>query len=203
MSNLPFSDACERNKEPILGVLQQVLPEQGLVLEIGSCTGQHVVYFAAAFPELTWQPSDRIEYLAGLSGRIGQQASANILNPVELDVTMTWPVHQFHAVYSANTAHIMDWAAVCAMFDGTGSALLPTGPFCLYGPFNRDGQFTSKSNEDFDHSLRTRDSAMGIRDIEALESLGRRHQMELTQQFQLPANNSLLVFRKNQGLIDV
>jgi hypothetical protein len=198
MNDLPFSDACERNKEPILGVLQQVCPAQGLILEIGSCTGQHVVFFAAAFPGLTWLPSDRKEYLAGLSGRIRQQAGSNVLDAVELDVTKTWPALPFHAVYSSNTAHIMDWASVCAMFAGIGSVLLPTGPFCLYGPFNEEGRFTSASNEQFDHSLRQRDPAMGIRDLEALESLGHQHQLELTQQFRLPANNSLLVFRKTQ-----
>ena len=199
MNDLPFSDACERNKEPILGVLQQVCPAQGLILEIGSCTGQHVVFFAAAFPGLTWLPSDRKEYLAGLSGRILQQAGSNVLDAVELDVNETWPALQVHAVYSSNTAHIMDWACVCAMFAGIGSILLPNGPFCLYGPFNRNGQFTSKSNEEFDRGLRIRDPAMGIRDLEALESLGHDHQLELTQQFQLPANNSLLVFRKKPG----
>jgi hypothetical protein len=198
MNDLPFSAACERNKEPILGVLQQVCPTQGLVLEIGSCTGQHVVFFAASFPGLTWLPSDRKEYLAGLSGRILQQAGSNVLDAVELDVNEIWPALQVHAVYSSNTAHIMDWACVCAMFAGIGSILLPNGPFCLYGPFNRNGQFTSKSNEEFDRGLRIRDPAMGIRDIEALESLGYQCQLELTQQFRLPANNSLLVFRKTQ-----
>jgi len=203
MSDLPFSDACERNREPILGVLQEVLPETGLVLEIGSCTGQHVVYFAAAFAGLTWQPSDQNEYLAGLAGRIARQAGANVLSPLELDVTKTWPARQFNAVYSANTAHIMHWGAVCAMFAGTGSALLPGSPFCLYGPFNEGGCFTSKSNQEFDSSLRARDPGMGIRDLEALESLASDHHMELVQQFRLPANNSLLVFRKNQEKNDV
>jgi hypothetical protein len=198
MNELPFSDACERNKEPILGVLQQALPEAGVVLEIGSCTGQHVVYFAAALSGLTWQPSDQIEYLGGLSGRIVQETGANVLSAIELDVTKTWPARRFHAVYSANTAHIMNWDSVCAMFAGTGSVLVPGGPFCLYGPFNEGGRFTSKSNEEFDFSLRARDPGMGVRDLEALESLANDHQMKLKQQFRLPANNSLLVFRKEQ-----
>jgi len=196
MTDLPFSDACERNREPILGVLRQVLPQQGQVLEIGSCTGQHVVHFAAALPGLTWQPSDRKEYLAGLSARIEQQAGGNVLSAIELDVTRAWPELRFDAVYSANTAHIMSWDEVCAMFSGTGTVLKTNGVFCLYGPFNRNGQFTSKSNQTFDRSLRNRNPAMGIRDIEALESLGLQHQITLIQQYPLPANNSLLVFQK-------
>jgi cyclopropane fatty-acyl-phospholipid synthase-like methyltransferase len=173
-----------------------VLTQQGNVLEIGSCTGQHVVHFAAAFPGLTWQPSDRKENLAGLSARIEQQAGRNVLSAIELDVTRTWPELKFDAVYSANTSHIMSWDEVRAMFSGTGVVLKPNGVFCLYGPFNRDGQFTSKSNEVFDRSLRNRNPAMGIRDVEALESLGLQHQITLTQQYALPANNSLLVFHK-------
>lgn len=203
MTELPFSAACERNKEPILGVLQQVFPERGRVLEIGSCTGQHVVEFARAFPGLTWQPTDQKEYLDGLSLRIQQQAGANVLQPVELDVTRTWPGVQYDAIYSSNTAHIMDWPSVCAMFAGIETVLLPAGVFCLYGPFNEAGRFTSSSNEQFDRDLRQRDPGMGIRDVEALESLGRRHQMKLRQQFRLPANNSLLVFHKNRREADV
>jgi len=203
MTELPFSEACERNREPILCVLRQVFPEQGLVLEIGSCTGQHVVAFARANPGLTWQPSDQNEYLAGLSLRIRQQAGPNVLQPMELDVNRPWPEVQYDAVYSSNTAHIMDWSSVCAMFAGVESVLLPSGPFCLYGPFNEAGCFTSSSNEQFDRNLRRRDPGMGIRDVEALESLALRHQMELTRQFRLPANNSLLVFHKNRGKADV
>lgn len=196
MSTLPFSDACERNKEPILDVLERVLPKQGLVLEVGSCTGQHIVFFAEKLPGLTWQPSDQEEYLAGLSARITQHGGANILDALELDVRNTWPDYPFEAVFSANTAHIMDWDSVCAMFSGVGSILRPAGIFCLYGPFNENGCFTSASNEAFDRGLRVRDPAMGIRERADLESLAHDHQMELVEQFRLPANNSLLVFQK-------
>ena len=193
-SGLPFSEACERNREPILEALGQVLPARGQVLELGSCSGQHVVFFAPFFPELTWQPSDRLEYLDGLCTRIRQQGSPNILQAIELDVLKVWPENRFDAVYSANTAHIMSWEAVVAMFDGVGRYLVPGGVFCLYGPFNEGGRFTSVSNEDFDRSLRARDPSMGIRDVEALDSLAHRHNMKLNQQFLLPANNRLLVF---------
>lgn len=196
MNELTFSDACERNKKPILSVLGQVLPEAGCVLEIGSCTGQHVVFFAAALPGLCWQPTDRAEYMAGLSARIRHEGNENILDALELDVTADWPEREFDAVYSSNTAHIMSWDSVCSMFAGVGQCLKPGGVFCLYGPFNHNGHYTSASNGEFDRDLRSRGSGMGIRDREALESLANQHHLQLEQQFGLPANNSLLVFRK-------
>jgi hypothetical protein len=202
MSNLPFSEACERNKEPILEALGQLFPSRGQVLEIGSCTGQHLVFFAPSFPELSWQPSDQMDNLEGLSARIRLEGGPNILEAIELDVTKEWPGQFFNAVYSANTAHIMSWESVCAMFAGVGSCLLPGGVFCLYGPFNEEGRFTSVSNQEFDSGLRARDATQGIRDLEALDTLASGQQMKLQQQFRLPANNCLLVFRKNRAPID-
>lgn len=199
MSCLPFSDSCERNKGPILEVLKQVFPERGRVLEIGSCSGQHVVFFAPEFPGLSWQPSDCAEYLPGLEARIGQQGSVNVLEPLCLDVRKAWPAGSYDAAFSSNTAHIMGWEAVCAMFAGVGRALTPGGVFCLYGPFNEEGEFTSDSNREFDQGLRARDPSMGIRDREALDSLAGDHQMKLRQQFRLPANNCVLVFQKIDG----
>ena len=201
MSNLPFSEACERNKEPILEALGRIFPTSGRVLEIGSCTGQHLVFFAPSFPELSWQPSDQLDYLEGLSARIRLEGSPNILEAIELDVTKEWPGQLFDAVYSSNTAHIMSWESVCAMFAGVGSCLLPGGVFCLYGPFNEGGRFTTVSNQEFDCSLRARDATQGIRDLEALETLASGQQMKLTQQFRLPANNCLLVFHKEGASI--
>ena len=195
--NLPYSESCERNKKPILDVLLRILPAVGTVLEIGSCTGQHVVYFAPRFPGLSWQPSDRQEYLQGLGSRIRLEGSGNILTPVRLNVLDSWPQCEFDAAYSANTSHIMGWQAVCAMFEGVSAHLRPGGLFCLYGPFNRDGEFTSPSNADFDQQLRARDPHMGIRDIADLASLANSHHMSLEQGFELPANNQMLVFRRN------
>jgi len=199
MPNLPFSEACERNRKPILESLGRVFPARGRVLEIGSCTGQHVVFFASSFSEICWQPSDQLEYLEGLSARIRLEGSPNILEAIELDVMKDWPGQVFDAVYSSNTAHIMSWESVCAMFAGVGNCLLPGGMFCLYGPFNEGGRFTSASNEEFDRGLRARDPVQGIRDLEELESLALGQQMKLQQQFRLPANNCLLVFQKIEG----
>jgi len=194
---LPFAEACERNKEPIFDALSRLLPPSGYVLEIGSCTGQHLVFFASRFPGLVWQPSDLPENLPGLMARIEWEGSSNILPAIGLDVLGSWPGQEFDAVYSSNTAHIMSWEAVCAMFAGVGKVLRSHGAFYLYGPFNESGKFTAPSNEAFDRDLRARDPVMGLRDIEALDTLANDHQMVLRTRFQMPANNQLLVFRKN------
>ena len=196
MNPMPYSESCDRNKAPILEVLLQLLPGNGKILEIGSGTGQHVVHFAPKFPGLQWQTSDRDEYLQGLVARVKQEGSQNVLPPIKLDVLEKWPDEDFDAVYSANTAHIMGWDAVCATFTGVGAHLTHGGVYCLYGPFNQDGGFTSDSNRKFDRHLRIRDPEMGLRDIEALESQARANQMILQQQFSMPANNQILVFQK-------
>jgi SAM-dependent methyltransferase len=196
MIPLPCSESCERNKAPILEVLRQLLPSSGKILEIGSGTGQHIVHFAQFLPALQWQPTDRDEYLQGLIARVKQDGSPNILPPIRLDVLEPWPDGIFDAAYSANTAHIMGWDAVCATFTGLGVHLAPGGLYCLYGPFNQDGRFTADSNREFDSHLRCRDPQMGLRNVEALESLANRSQMVLQKQFPLPANNQILVFRK-------
>lgn len=195
-ADLPFSSACERNKQPIWAILGQVLPQAGTVLEIGSGTGQHVVYFAAQTPQLHWQPSDRPEYLPGLRQRLQLEGGANMRPPVMLDVLKQWPEQVYDAVYSANTSHIMGWPAVCAMFAGAAPRLAHGGVFCLYGPFNENGKFTALGNAAFDAQLRSQDPQMGLRDIADIESLAIGQHMKLTGQFQLPANNRLLLFQK-------
>lgn len=195
--DLHFSEACERNKVPILEILKQVLPREGSILEIGSCTGQHIVFFAPEFPNLKWQPSDQEEYLPGLLARIEVEGSDNILPSIALDVLGNWPQRVYDAAYSANTAHIMGWTAVRAMFGGVAAHLEAGGVFCLYGPFNHNGAFTSPSNENFDRQLRARNPEMGIRDTSDLASLAECHHMTLERAFPLPANNQVLLFRKS------
>jgi SAM-dependent methyltransferase len=194
--DLPFAEACERNKAPILDTLLPRLPARGIVLEIGSGTGQHVVFFAPRFPGLSWQPSERQESLAGLNLRIRVEGAPNVLPAIELDVGGAWPDRRFAAVYSANTAHIMGWPAVCAMFAGVGPRLEPGGAFLLYGPFNVGGRPTADSNAEFDRQLRARDPAMGLRDVEALDSLARQNGLALQERIAMPANNQVLVFAR-------
>jgi cyclopropane fatty-acyl-phospholipid synthase-like methyltransferase len=193
---LPFAPACERNKQPILEVLQQVLPPSGRVLEIGSGTGQHVVHFAENLPDLQWQPSEQSQNLAGLQARLDQQAGANVLSAIELDVAAAWPELDVVAIISANTAHIMSWPEVLGMFDGVARLLKPGGVFSLYGPFNSNGEYTSASNQQFDLQLKSQNPHMGLRDVTALEKLAQRRQMYLAQQVPMPANNQILLFRK-------
>lgn len=192
-----FSSAAERNREPILEQLQKLLPENASVLEIGSGTGQHAVFFTQNLPGLLWQPSDREENLAGLKARFALEGNSNILPPISLDVLHgPWPGYSYDAAYSANTAHIMPWKTVVAMFAGVAAHLEPGARFFLYGPFNIDNRFTSSSNAQFDASLRATDSNMGIRDMGMIESLAGLHQMALESRISMPANNFLLVFEK-------
>jgi cyclopropane fatty-acyl-phospholipid synthase-like methyltransferase len=196
--SLPFSEACERNKEPILGALSELLPARGHLLEIGSGTGQHAVFIAPHFPRLSWQTTEQPGFIAGLTARVRAEAAVNVLPPLVLDVNGLWPDHHYDAVFSSNTAHIMGWSEVIRMFSGVGERLRPGGAFCLYGPFNVDGGFTSQSNEDFDRQLREQNPEMGLRDVGSLDSLGRRHHLVLEDQLLLPANNRILVFRRSE-----
>jgi len=197
MAGTVISSAAERNKEPILEVLQYLLEESFDVLEIGSGTGQHATYFAARMPHLVWQPSDCKEYLPDLSTRIRRHGLKNILPPVELDVrNHPWPVSSVDVVFSANTLHIMSWPAVEHFFAGVGEVLEPCGLLCVYGPFMYDGAHTSDSNARFDEYLRARDPGSGIRAFEDLDALARRQQLELDTDYQMPANNRMLVWRR-------
>ena len=197
MSSIPFSSAAERNRQPILEVLRELLPGEGTVLEIGSGTGQHAVFFAQNLPGLTWQATDREENLAGLEARFLAEGNDRILPLLNLDVLSDpWPGRSYDAAYSANTAHIMSWEAVIAMFAGVGAHLVGGTRFCLYGPFNIDNRFTSPSNAQFDAHLREQDPQMGIRDMDAVENLANLHRMKLEQKVAMPANNFILVFQK-------
>jgi len=196
LSDLPCCEACERNKSPILEELRQLLPGRGHILEIGSGTGQHVVHFAPHFPRLSWQPTECADNLATLNARIRAEGAPNILPAIELDVQAIWPDRRFEASYSANTAHIMPWPAVGAMFAGVGQRLADSAVFCLYGPFMVNGRHTAASNDEFDQRLRVRDPAMGLRDVAALAELAGDCRMRLEERRQLPANNLLLVFRR-------
>ena len=197
MSTLPFSSATERNRQPILEQLINLLPDTGTVLEIGAGTGQHAVYFTRHFLEIYWQPTDRAENLEGLEAQFAAKGNPRIYKPLELDVMKnSWPESTYEVAFSANTAHIMPWKAVQAMFAGVASHMMPGARFCLYGPFNINGEYTSPGNARFDAQLRQQDRQMGIRDMNDIESLSNDHRMDLEQKISMPANNFLLVFRK-------
>lgn len=196
MSEKPHAPATERNRDAILAVLRNHLDAAREVLEIGSGTGQHAVYFAQALPQLTWQCSDRAEYLPGIRAWLGDAQLANTPPPIELDVTGTWPQRSYDAVFSANTLHIMPWTAVEQLFAGLRQRINPGGRLVIYGPFNYGGQFTSQSNADFDRSLRADHPERGIRDFERVEQLADGIRLELLDDIAMPANNRCLVWRK-------
>jgi SAM-dependent methyltransferase len=194
---LPFSEACERNREPILEVLRSAFANARQVLEIGAGTGQHAVHFSRHLPQLTWQPTDRVEHLPDLAARIAEEGGENLRAPVALDVTQPgWPDLEADAIYSANTLHIMSWPEVEAFFRGVGRILAGGGVLAIYGPFRYHAGHTSESNASFDRSLRERDPASGIRDFEAVNSLAATQGLELATDHAMPANNRLLVWKR-------
>lgn len=192
-----FSDACERNKGVILDVLKNACSDCESVLEVGSGTGQHVVYFARSLPAIHWQPADTAQYLPGLQARLQTEAPNNVASAVELDVRMTpWPVGQYDGVFSANTLHYMGTDCVEAFFRGVGAVLRPGGVLIVYGPFRYDDQFTSDSNARFDEFLRESDPVRGIRDFEWVNKLAAAQQLTLVRDVAMPANNQTLVWGK-------
>jgi SAM-dependent methyltransferase len=197
---LPFSAACERNKDPILEALRVRFAGRTQVLEIGSGTGQHAVHFARGLGHLTWHPTEQLAYLADLTERVKTEGPRNLRPPMLLDVRQAvWPVRGVDALFTANTLHIMSWTEVVALFDGIGTVLAPAGVLCIYGPFRYSGRYTSDSNREFDRMLQERDPQSGLRDIEAVRSLADRYGLHLDADLDLPANNRLLVFTKEPG----
>lgn len=193
---LPFSEAAERNKGPILEVISGVLEQSKKVLEIGSGTGQHALYFASKVPHLNWYATDQLEYLDGLQAQFAASPTENVFGPVELDVNKRpWRCDPVDVVYTANTLHIMSWQSVESFFAGLDQCLQPESNLIIYGPFKYDGEFTSLSNAGFDLSLKSRDPKSGIRDFEAVCRLAESIGLSLILDHSMPANNQCLVFR--------
>ncbi|QYD72264.1 DUF938 domain-containing protein [Paraburkholderia edwinii] len=193
------SPSAERNRDAILAVLRTVLPSRGTVLEIASGTGQHAIHFAAAFPDLDWQPSDAdpgarasIEAWTTLSGL------TNIRPPLDLDVCRTpWGIEAAQAMLCLNMIHISPWAATEGLIDGASRVLGERGAVLfLYGPYRRNGAHTSPSNEAFDQHLKARNPAWGVRDMEAVVQLADTAGFACDEPIAMPANNFSLVFRK-------
>jgi len=195
--SLPFSQACENNRAPILDHLQLAFAHCRRVLEIGSGTGQHAVYFAPRLPHLTWQTSDLAINHAGINAWIDAHPAVNLLRPLDLDVSRArWPVAEFDGAFTANTCHIMPWPAVTAMFAGLRRCLGAPGVLAVYGPFKYSGRFTSASNARFDQWLKSVAPHQGIRDSEALVTLAAGAGLKLVADNAMPANNQLLIFQR-------
>lgn len=197
---LPSSPACARNREPIAAVLREVFADRRHVLEIGSGTGEHGVYFAGLMPHLTWLPTDLPPQLPMLDARRALSGPENLAPAQVLDLTARqWPEGPVDAAFSANTAHIVPWEAVEAMFRGLGARLPPGAPFCLYGPFHQGGAATSEGNRRFDASLRAAGTGSGIRDVDDLIPLADHCGFVLYRDHDMPANNRLLEWRRGNG----
>ncbi len=192
--NRPFAESAEQNKTVIFEALKLYLG--GDVLEIGSGTGQHAVYFAGRMPGIRWQTSERAENLPGIESWIEGSGLGNLAPPIELDVDGKWPDLLFDLIYSANCLHIMGESSVAACIAGAGACLKPGGVFAVYGPFNYGGVFTSDSNASFDRMLRARDPASGIRDFEWVGALAAKAGLELLEDVAMPANNRSLIWQK-------
>jgi cyclopropane fatty-acyl-phospholipid synthase-like methyltransferase len=193
----PFSESCVQNRDPILAVLREWFADRRHVLEIGSGTGQHAVYFAPELPHLVWQTADVPPHHAGIRAWLDDAAPPNVRPPLALDVNDTaWHGGCYDAVFSANTLHIMGWQEVEKCFAGIGSVLEAGGVLAIYGPFNYNGAFTSDSNARFDAWLKARDPASGVRDYEAVDALAREQGLVLQQDIAMPANNRTLIWRR-------
>jgi hypothetical protein len=192
------SPSAERNRAPISEVLSQVLPERGVVLEISSGTGQHVVHFARAMPNLIWQPSERDDdCLRSIVAWLSVEQLPNGRPPLHLDVSASpWPITSAAALVCINMIHIAPWSAAQALFRGGEGLLSGGGVVCLYGPFRRQGRHTSPSNEAFDELLRRQDPDWGVRDLDEVARLADTAGFDLLQTHEMPSNNLTVVFRK-------
>ena len=203
---IPFSAACERNKDPLAEVLDQYLQSKQSVLEIGSGTGQHAVHFSNYFNGVHWQCSDRSENIAGIVAQLGNAHTdkdrTKLPDPISLDVDQsTWmpTPASFDMVFTANTLHIMPWQSVVNLFQGLAQVTHENSFLVIYGPFKYAGEFTSQSNAHFDSYLRADTNAeigSAIRDFEAIELLANQSHFKLVNDHLMPANNQCLVFQR-------
>ena len=197
-NELLTSAAAERNKDPILTVLESVLPPSGSVLEIASGTGQHVCFFAAELPNLRWQPTEPdTPHLGAIEARIRESGLTNIEAPIALDVHQPrWPVAQsYDAILCINMVHISPWSATNALCIGAARHLRTGGKLVLYGPYLEQGTAV-QSNLDFDATLKRRNQEWGLREVEDVTRTAALHGLQRQQLVRMPANNLTVVFSK-------
>jgi SAM-dependent methyltransferase len=191
-----FAPATLRNRDAILAVLRDILPARGLLLEVASGSGEHIVHIAAALPGLTFQPSDpSAEALASIAAWTAEQALQNVLPPLRIDATVdNWPVDRADAILCINMIHIAPWAATEGLFRNAGRILREGGPLYLYGPFRRPGRELEPGNAAFDASLRERDTEWGLRALDEVETLAKAAGFGQAQVVEMPANNLSVTF---------
>ena len=194
-----FAPATTRNRDAIADVLAPLLPDAGTILEIASGTGEHLVHFAARFPQLTWQPSDYDGAgLASIAAWSAEAALPNILPPIQIDASAAeWPVPSADAILCINMIHIAPWAAAQGLMAGAGRLLAKNGLLYLYGPYREANLPIAPSNEAFDASLQSRNPDWGLRSVEEVTGLAEMNGLRLEARFEMPANNLSLVFRRS------
>jgi len=193
----PFSTACERNRDPILKELQIRIVRQSAVLEVGSGTGQHAIYFAKHMPNVLWQCSDLRENLSGIQMWIDDACLSNVLQPIELDVSDPTIYKTYDAVYSCNTLHIMSKSNVVKFFNLVNSVTKKQSSLFVYGPFNYNGEYTSSSNAEFDAWLKERNLESAIKDFEWIDELANDAGFFIIDDIEMPANNRLLHWERS------
>jgi len=195
---IQHSAACERNKGPILEILQRVFSDSSRVLEIASGTGMHAVHMAQSLPHLVWQPTDTsTAAIDSIRAWCELQPSANLQAPIELDVrSEAWPVTAVDAIFNANMIHISPWATTEGLLAGASRVLPEGGLLAMYGPYKINGAHTAPSNAQFDQSLRARDPSWGVRNLEEVMTLAISHDLHFIERVQMPANNQVVVFRR-------
>ena len=196
----PIAESCFQNQDVILKQLQLLCTKPGNVLEIGSGTGQHAVFFSRQLQHLNWYTSDRVENHAGIKLWLDESQLSNVHSPFELDVKQSnWPDISIDIVFTANTVHIMSQTEVEFLFSGVGGKLNNEGLFIIYGPFNYHGQYTSQSNAQFDIWLKQQNSKSCIKDFDLINSFASQAGLEFIHDIEMPANNRILCWKKSTG----
>ena len=189
--------AAERNKQPIADALAEILPPAGTVLEVASGSGQHAVFLARTFPDLTWQPSEvDPDGLASIEAHVAEANLANLRAPIALDAADDWPALEVDAVWNANMIHIARWEACLGLMKGAAAALASGGVLAMYGPYFQDDVPTAPSNVAFDQSLRGRDPRWGVRRLEDVRTVAASHGLDLERVIPMPANNLIVAYRR-------
>lgn len=196
MNNRPYSESCEQNKHVIHEVINLYLKAGIEVLEIGSGTGQHAVYFAELNPDIHWQTSDREEYLPGIRNWLSFVSLPNLANPLLLDVCGEWPVKLYDLVFTANSLHIMSEFEADYCIRGAADCLKRSGYFIAYGPFNYNGEFTSDSNRQFERWLKHNNPHSGIKHFEVVNKIAEHSGLKLIDDIAMPANNRILIWQR-------
>ncbi len=202
-TNKPYSESCDQNRDPILKIIQPLFSDRKNILEIGSGTGQHAVYFAEKMPHLIWHTSDQLEYHEAIKAWLAEAILTNTRPPISLDVsneddwsTLNKNNQKIDAVFSANAVHIMSWDNVVDFIKNAGELLPVNGLLVLYGPFNYNNAYTSESNARFDIWLKQKNPHSAIRDFETVDKLAKKAGLVLQNDIEMPANNRILYWQK-------